>query len=103
MSDYDGVEVPWGPEPVPARLEASTLHGLGTPCLRLHFTNPKTGDLVNIAIAPRETPSTPFEHIWRYALEGSDLVVSPSVHFVGQFHSGNPARFRLVGVTRKGA
>jgi hypothetical protein len=100
LSDYDGVEASWGPEPVPARLEASKLLGLDTPCLRLHFTNPKTGRDIDIAIAPRETPSTHNEHIWRYELDGADIVIHPSVHFVGHFHSGNPARFRLVGITR---
>lgn len=97
MSDYDGVEVAWGPEPVPARLEVGALLGLKGTVLRLHFTNPKTGRDVDVAIAPRETPSTPHEHIWRYELEGDLLTVHPSIHFIGHFHSGNPARFRLVG------
>jgi hypothetical protein len=37
------------------------------------------------------------QHVWRIDEVGDGLVeVSPSVHFVGHFHTPRPVRFRLV-------
>lgn len=99
MSDYDGEEVAWPAGPVEARLEAGRRLGTGEPTLRLHFTNPKTGRDVDIAISALGE-STKYEHVWAYTIEGAEIVVTPSVHFIGHFHTPKPVRFRLVGVSR---
>jgi hypothetical protein len=63
----------------------------------LAFVDPKTGHVVTIAVTPGPTYSTEHEHVWHIERTSDhSATVSPSVHFLGHFHSGNPAHFRLV-------
>jgi hypothetical protein len=111
LSDHDGVEAPWGPEPRGARLGVGPLHQTVAEfarngrrsTLRLRFTNPKTLKLVDVAVTTGEAVSTEAEHVWHLELQGDIATVSPSIHYVGQFHSGNPATFKIFGVTRRQA
>jgi hypothetical protein len=89
---FDGIEVAWGPEPVDAALVWQPHRMLGD----LAFIDPKTGQVVTIAVTPGAQYSTEAEHVWHIEIAGDIATVSQSVHFVGHFHSGNPAHFRLI-------
>lgn len=34
--------------------------------------------------------------VWHYEIKGDYIIVSPSIHFIGYFHSPNPAIFNKV-------
>ena len=89
MSDYDGVEVAWPHEPL-AVLTWDTSDGG-----HIVFLSPKTGHKTKIRVTTGLAYSTEEEHIWHIDVVGERATVSQSIHFVGHFHSPNPAVFRL--------
>lgn len=65
----------------------------------LAFVSPKTGgvEVVHVTTGPHHGPTPElYAHVWHIEIAGDVATVSPSVHFLGHFHSGNPAHFRLI-------
>jgi hypothetical protein len=85
-------EVPWGPDPMPAMLAWPDDSDEGY----LHFIDPQN----NRAVVPvRKGPTTHTPErgpVWHVDTEGDIATVSPSVHYVGSWHSPNPVRFQIV-------
>lgn len=92
MSD----EVPWFTEPPPARLDWSS-NTLG----HLHFYDPH-GERAAVPVTRGPSYERPSNNglwgspVWHIDEDGEIVTVSPSVHFVGHWHSPNPVQFRLV-------
>lgn len=90
-------EVPWFAGPPDATLAWSEPGVLG----HLHFVDPN-GE--RTAIPVTEGSQTRFQTddgtggspIWHVDVAGDSVTVSPSIHYVGRWHSPNPVRFRLV-------
>lgn len=93
-------ETPWFTEPPAARL---TWPESSAPDGNLFFIDPN-GERAVIAVTKGPTRSDRDEHgrtirhVWHVDEPTPDgrVVVSPSIHFVGHFHSPNPVTFRLV-------
>jgi hypothetical protein len=85
-------ETPWFTTEVKATLKWSDYH-IGS----LRFIDPE-GHPARISVTHGPSYSTDAEHVWHIE-ENADgtVTVSPSVHFIGHFHTGNPVVFRLVG------
>lgn len=88
-------EVPWFSEPPQAMLKWSD--GLG----HLHFYDPNGKKAVipvthGETYVRRTTDGSPGSPIWHIEVDGDTATVSPSVHFVGYWHSPNPVQFKLV-------
>lgn len=86
-------EVPWPPGPYPAWLdmEKDTHEGF------LYFKEPGTGANNCIRVTLGITYSTPSAHIWHMEWNGGrEVIISPSIHYVGHFHTPNPVTFRLI-------
>lgn len=90
---------PWPAEPVAAWLTwdiAWDLSGVG----QLWFIDPDGRNAIvhverGITHEGRLEASIR-QHVWRIDVDGDQAVVSPSIHFVGHFHTPRPVRFRLV-------
>lgn len=63
----------------------------------LHFNNPKNGDreAIRVTLGVSYSRSNHW-HVWHIEHRGTELIVSPSIHFLGYFHSPNPVTFRLI-------
>jgi hypothetical protein len=83
------VEVPWFSEPPEATLRWDGNRGY------LHFTDPK-GNHAAVPVTKDETVGNSFGHVWHISIEDSTATVSPSIHYVGDWHSPNPVVFKLV-------
>lgn len=84
-------EVTWAEGPHECRLDWN--EGiLGT----LFFINPKDGSEDHITVITGASYSTANCHVWHVELQGEKVIVSPSIHFIGHFHSPNPVEFKLV-------
>lgn len=94
-------EVPWFADPPPAKLarggckEGDVIHGW------LHFFDPNGNRAaVPVTLGPH-TEYKPADNlrgspIWHVDIADDIATVSPSVHYVGFWHSPNPVQFRLV-------
>lgn len=62
----------------------------------LHFIDPG-GNRAVIPVTKGETYETEERGpVWHIEVNGKQATVSPSIHFVGHFHSPNPVHFKLV-------
>jgi hypothetical protein len=68
------------------------------------FRDP-AGQLCRISVNPNETRADMWEvageqrvkqHVWHAQVNGEWVTISPSIHFIGTFHTPNPVTFRLV-------
>lgn len=90
-------EVAWFSEPPEAMVKWSKPEELG----HLHFIDPN-GEraVVPVTTGPTRGPESGSEMIvWHVDMTGAigDIItVSPSIHFVGKWHSPNPVQFKLV-------
>ena len=90
----DGIEAPWFSEPPEAALYWSTPE-LG----HLHFVDPQGNRAVVPVTRGKDYKDERLSmNVWHIDVaEGSDVAtVSPSVHYVGFWHSPNPVVFKLV-------
>jgi hypothetical protein len=85
----DGSEVPWFTEPPLATLTWGK-DGLG----HLRFVDPK-GDKAVVLVTKDRPFSDENKHVWHIHIAGSRATVSPSIHFIGRWHTPNPAIFLL--------
>lgn len=94
-------EVPWFSEPPEAKLardgvqEGDVIQGF------LHFIDPQGKKaVVPVTFGPttqlRTAENLPASNVWHIDINGDEATVSPSIHYVGFWHSPNPVRFRLV-------
>ena len=66
--------------------------------LYLYFRDPALGGIFSVRVDPQGNyfdPKTK-ENVWTYRRESEWVVISPSIHAVSRFHTGNPVRFREV-------
>jgi hypothetical protein len=87
------VEVPWPAEPVSAEL----YWPLGSPEGYLHFVGPDDGRAVVPVTRGPHTQTSQRGPVWHLELadDSDEAVVSPSIHYVGFWHSPNPVRFTV--------
>jgi hypothetical protein len=91
-------EVPWFTSPPEATLNWTDRPKLGHIKFRdpngeiavFHVTEGETYDLHTKPPGKYRTP------VWHIEVNGDIATVSPSVHFVGRWHSPNPVQFKLV-------
>ena len=102
-------EAPWPSGDVDAELDWTPIEVLGFEGLGvLWFLSPETdgwhaGHRYPIHVSKTcgdggmSVGTPPHTNVWRIVENGDGTVtVSPSVHFVGHFHSPRPVRFRIV-------
>jgi hypothetical protein len=93
-------EVPWFSEPPEAKLarkgckEGDVIYGW------LHFIDPQ-GNRAAVPVTLGEQTTMEFDGgpgspIWHIDIDGDVATVSPSIHYVGAWHSPNPVQFKLV-------
>jgi hypothetical protein len=92
-------ETPWFTEPPRATLNWTDRPKLG----HIKFVDPN-GDLAVFHVTENDTydlttepPGKHVTHVWHVEVNGDIATVSPSVHFVGRWHSPNPVQFKIVG------
>lgn len=94
MAKPSKTEAPWPAEPMPADLYWSPDSDRGW----LHFTDPR-GDyaVVPVSVAEPVSTGTGLGNVWKIELPEGDGIatVSPSIHWVGAWHSPNPVRFLI--------
>jgi hypothetical protein len=62
----------------------------------LHFIDPD-GNKQVVWVTEGETTQTPAgRNVWHIQVNGDLAIVSPSIHYVGVFHTPNPVHFQLV-------
>lgn len=84
-------EVPWPVEQLEARFMGDDIDPT-----YLHFKTPK-GNAASILVTSGEThQQSDGRNVWHYDLGDGTITVSPSVHFVDEWHSPNPVTFKLV-------
>lgn len=94
-------EVPWPREPVEAKLswQRGATRDEGSEEGFLHFYGPD-GKRAVVPITREPHSQYIFQgrtfNIWHIEVDGEIATVSPSVHYLGSWHSPNPVRFRLV-------
>lgn len=92
MARTEADEVPWFAEPPPAHL-IETDDGAW-----LHFIDP-TGNRAAIPVTRGDDmaeSATQDRPVWHIDTDGDRAIVTPSVHFVGFWHSPKPVSFLLV-------
>lgn len=63
----------------------------------LHFVDPKGNKhSIPVTTGPTIGTGTGFGNVWHVDIGGEQATVSPSVHYVGEWHSPNPVVFSLV-------
>lgn len=83
-------EVPWFTEPPEATLRWSS-DKLG----HLHFFDPQ-GNRAAVPVTRGSTYQSESLTVWHIDEDGSTATVSPSIHYVGAWHTPNPVQFKLV-------
>ncbi len=87
-------EVPWFSEPPEA-----TIRWVQEPTLgHLWFIDPK-GRKATVPVTKGETYTIGGKvgmHVWHIDIDGDTATVSPSIHYVGWWHSPNPVVLKLV-------
>lgn len=86
-------EIPWFTEPPDAKLARG--NHIDDDLAYLHFIGPD-GERAVIWVTEGETTQRHGQNVWHIEVAGDVATVSPSVHFVGHWHSPNPVKFRLV-------
>lgn len=66
------------------------------PLGRLWFDSPEDGNQVQVAVTTGPHTQNADEHIWHIEVNEGIATVSPSIHFIGHFHSPNPVQFRII-------
>jgi hypothetical protein len=70
----------------------------------LHFKSPEDGgqESVRVETGPGKNTGTGFGNVWHIEpiMYNRIATVSPSIHFIGHFHSPNPVQFHITKVTR---
>lgn len=84
-------EVPWPKGLVEAKLEWPD----GEPTGYLHFFGPD-GERAAVAVTRGPDGNDGSRNIWHVEDDGTIATVTPSIHYVGKWHSPKPVRFRLV-------
>lgn len=86
-------EVPWFTTPPEAWLAWSEQDVLG----HLWFLDPN-GERAIVPVTKGQTQGPPEQsfNIWHIEIEGNLATVSPSIHYIGKWHSPNPVQFVLV-------
>lgn len=90
-------EVAWFSEPPEATLRWSVADEIG----HLKFIDPN-GEVAIIPVTRGEThvrrssDDRPGSPIWHIETQDDVATVSPSVHFIGKWHSPNPVQFKLM-------
>ena len=84
-------EVAWFDSPPDAWLKWEPDTDMGY----LHFVDPKGKNAV-IHVTKGPTRAEPHYNVWHMGIDGDIVTVSPSVHYVGEWHTPNPVQFRLV-------
>jgi hypothetical protein len=88
-------EVPWFDSPPDAHLAWPERSSEGY----LHFYGPD-GERAVIPVTEGPSREAPQRGpVWHIEVADGVATVSPSVHFVGHWHSPNPVQFRLVEAT----
>ena len=83
-------EVPWFGEPPDAALYWSSEY-LG----HLHFIDPQ-GKKAVVPVTKSSACHDERMSIWHIDVDGDIATVSPSVHYIGRWHTPNPVQFKLV-------
>lgn len=87
------VEVPWFAEPPNATLRWNEESDQGW----LRFVDPKgNAHVVPVTKTEGTNTGTGFGNVWHVDVEGDVATVSPSVHYVGEWHTPNPVQFKIV-------
>jgi hypothetical protein len=92
MGRSEDREVPWFTEPPPAKLEPGTEPEIQW----LHFIDPQGHHAVVYVTTGQRMVDRRGENVWHIEVADEVATVSPSIHFLGYWHSPNPVTFRLV-------
>jgi hypothetical protein len=84
-------EVPWFSSPPDAWIKWEPIGDLG----HLHFVDPQGNNAV-VHVTNGSTRAEKHYNVWHIDVQGDIATVSPSVHYVGCWHTPNPVLFRLV-------
>ena len=89
-------EVAW-----PSDEQVAVVHvdGQHADLMLLWFLSPETGLRVAVPVAYGNAADKTAKYktnVWDITIDGEVATVSPSIHFIGHFHSPNPVQFRLV-------
>jgi hypothetical protein len=84
-------EVAWFESPPDAQL----IWELDTDMGHLHFVDPK-GNKAVIHVTKGPTRAEQHYNVWHIDIVDDVATVSPSVHYVGQWHTPNPVQFHIL-------
>lgn len=62
----------------------------------LHFIDPEGKKAVIRVTKGSQGKDEHGQNVWHIEIAGDEAIVSPSIHFVGHWHSPNPVKFKLM-------
>ncbi len=89
----DNIETPWplGPYPAWLTMDNDGYEGF------LYFKDPGNGSNNCVRVTLGVSYSTTNWHVWHLEHRGgTEVIVSPSIHYIGYFHTPNPVTFKLI-------
>jgi hypothetical protein len=86
---------PWPSQPTPAKLIMDG-HHIRPDLGYFHFIDCEGHKQVIWVTKGDDRQQVAEQNIWHVEETDTEYIISPSIHFVGHFHTGNPVRFKKV-------